>query len=82
MCDVVNCHSKKGADVLRVCERQWARLGCYTVDCVSGTGDGGGENEGVAGVHGLLENARDDCVRRRCLAHFPWRVADPEGPSH
>ena len=73
---MVNCPGKKGADVLGVCERQWARLGCYTVDCVSGTGDGGGENEGVAGVHGLLENVRDDYVRRRCLAHLPWRVAD------
>ena len=42
LCDVVNCSDKKGSTVLAVCEKQWARFGCYRADCVSGVGDGGG----------------------------------------
>ena len=56
--------------------KQWERLGCYKEDCVGGTGDGGGENEGADGVHALMEDIRPDYVRRRCLAHLPWRCAD------
>lgn len=77
MCDVVHCAGKTGKHVLSVCEKQWARLGLYKDDVVAGTGDGGGENEGAAGVHSILEkHSNGTYVRRRCLAHLPWRVAD------
>ena len=76
LCDVLNCAGKKGDDVFEVVVKQWARLGCYKEDCVGGTGDAGGENEGKEGLHSLLEEVRPDYVRRRCLAHLPWRCAD------
>ena len=76
MCDIVNCPNKKGSTVLHACEKQWARYGLYKDDCVGGTGDGGGENEGAEGLHSLLEDNRPDYVRRRCMGHFPRRVAD------
>ena len=76
ICDVVNCPGKTGDVVLNVLEKQWARMGLSKHDCVSGTGDGGGENEGTSGVHSQLEQVRHDYVRRRCLGHLPWRVAD------
>ena len=76
LCDVVNCAGKKGVDLLSVVIKQWQRLGCYREDCVGGTGDGGGENEGAEGLHSLLEETKPDYVRRRCLAHLPWRCAD------
>ena len=63
--------------MLQACEKQWARLGCFKDECLSGTGDGGGENEGTAGIHALLEKHSSGLyVRRRCLAHLPWRVAE------
>ena len=76
LCDVRNCAGKKGDDVFQVVVKQWERLGCYKEDCVGGTGDAGGENEGAHGLHSLLEEVRPDYVRRRCLAHLPWRCAD------
>ena len=76
LCDVMSCSGKKGADLLDVVAKQWQRLGCYKEDCVGGTGDAGGENEGAEGLHALLEEAKPDYVRRRCLAHLPWRCAD------
>ena len=74
--DIVNVHLKTGAETLKVIERQVARLGVYRYDLIGGTGDGGGENEGCAGVHSLLEQASNSYVRRRCFGHLPWRVAD------
>ena len=76
LCGVMSCSGKKGADLLDVVAKQWQRLGCYKEDCVGGTGDAGGENEGAEGLHALLEEAKPDYVRRRCLAHLPWRCAD------
>ena len=76
ICDVVNCPGKTGETVMQVLEKQWERLGLSKYDCVAGTGDGGGENEGTSGVHSLLERTVPDYVRRRCLSHLPWRVAD------
>ncbi len=38
-----------------VLERQLRRVGLTPADVVSGTGDGGGENEGISGVHSLFE---------------------------
>ena len=41
-----------------------------------GRGQGGGENEGVNGVHRHFEDRNPNYVRRRCFCHLPWRVAD------
>ena len=50
------CHvpDKTGGGTLAVIEKQLGRLGMTRYDVVSGTGDGGGENEGSAGIHALL----------------------------
>lgn len=56
--------------------KQWARINLFPTECVSGVGDGGGENEGAAGVHAHIEGRNASYVRRRCLLHLPWRVAD------
>ena len=55
LADMVHCLGKKGIDVSRVIERQLDRVGLNAYDVVGCTGDGGGENEGTAGVHSLLE---------------------------
>ena len=39
----------------------------------TGTGDGGGENEGASGVHAQMEVVNPSYARKRCCAHFPWR---------
>ena len=52
------------------------RFGVTKADIFGGTGDGGGENEGAAGIHSRLEAANPSYVRRRCFGHLPWRVAD------
>ena len=51
-------------------------VGVTRLDLVSGSGDGGGENEGTAGVHATIERDQPTYVRRRCLAHFGWRNAN------
>jgi hypothetical protein len=76
LCDIVHVPLKTGSETLKVIERQAATKGIYRCDLVSGTGDGGGENEGVTGVHSLMEHTAGDYVRRRCFGHLPWRVAD------
>jgi len=74
--DINHCPTKKGTDVFRVVERQLEKLGLNTYDVVSGTGDGGGENEGEHGLHAQFEALSPGYVRRRCLAHIAWRTAD------
>jgi len=76
LCDITNAHIKTGSETLKIIEKQLAAAGAYRYDIVGGTGDGGGENEGVAGVHSLMETVSPTYVRRRCLGHIPWRVAD------
>ena len=77
LCDLSHVPLKTGAETLRIIERQIGRLGLSRFDLVSGTGDGGGENEGSSGIHALLESSGGPSyVRRRCFAHLPWRVAD------
>ena len=76
LCDIVICPGKTGGSRFNVIVKLWERLGLYKEDCVGGTGDAGGENEGAAGLHSILETIRPDYVRRRCLAHLPWRCAD------
>ena len=74
--DIMHCPGKKGLHVSRVVEKQLARVGLNCFDVVSGTGDGGGENEGSSGVHAYFENLNPSYVRRRCLPHISWRTAD------
>ena len=76
LADICHCPGKKGTDVSRVLERQLARLGMNPFDVVSCTGDGGGENEGLTGIHSHFENLNPGYVRRRCLPHIAWRSAD------
>ena len=56
LADIMHCPGKKGTYVSRILEKQLARLGLNCFDVVSGTGDGGGENEGQLGVHAYVEN--------------------------
>ena len=63
-------------DVQRILEKQLGRLGLNCYDVCSGTGDGGGENEGQHGVHAYFENLSPGYVRRRCLSHIAWRTCD------
>ncbi len=79
--DVVHCPSKDGATVLATIEKQIGRVGLSRADVCSGTGDGGGENEGVTGVHAELERAGEGYVRRRCLGHIAWRAAEASFPA-
>ena len=76
LCDVVNCPGKTGDVVYDCMVKQWSQLGIGPDECVAGVGDGGGENEGQEGVHSLIEGRCPSYVRRRCLLHLPWRVAD------
>ena len=76
LADITHCPGKKGVDVSRIIERQLARLGLNAYDVVSGTGDGGGENEGHQGVHAYFENLNPGYVRRRCLPDISWRTCD------
>ena len=40
-------------------------------------GDGGPENEGMfRGMHATFETEVDGYVRKRCLGHMAWRVAN------
>ena len=74
--DITHCPGKKGVDVSRVIEKQLSRVGLNCFDVCSGTGDGGGENEGHLGVHAYFENLNPGYVRRRCLPHIAWRTCD------
>ena len=74
--DIMHCPSKKGADVSKILEKQLARVGLNSYDVVACTGDGGGENEGVHGVHAHFEDLSPGYVRHRCLPHIAWRTAD------
>jgi len=76
LADIMHCPGKKGVDVSRVIEKQLARQGLNCFDVCSGTGDGGGENEGAQGVHAFFENLNPGYVRRRCLPHISWRTCD------
>ena len=77
LCDIVHCPGKDGHTVVGVIENQLRRIGLNLTDIASGTGDGGGENEGMNGVHASLEEIGDGSyIRRRCLGHLAWRAAD------
>ena len=76
LCDLMHCPGKTGVDVFGIVQRQFNAKGLYLHECMSGVGDGGGENEGSAGIHSIIETENASYVRRRCFGHFPWRVAD------
>ena len=76
LADIMHCPGKKGVDVSRVVEKQLARVGLNCFDVTSGTGDGGGENEGHHGVHAYFENLNPGYVRKRCIPHISWRTCD------
>ena len=77
-CSQTSCiaRARKGTGVSQVLEKQLGRIGLNCYDVVSGTGDGGGENEGQTGIHSHFENLSPGYVRRRCLPHIAWRTAD------
>ncbi len=77
MMDVCHCPGKDGPSVMRVVDKQLMRLGLCRYEVFNGTGDGGGENEGeTQGIHKTMEVEVPGYVRRRCLGHLAWRVAD------
>ena len=45
--DIIHCPRKDGASVMKVLDQQFESVGASHHDFVSGSGDGGGENEGV-----------------------------------
>ena len=72
----MHCPGKKGTDVRVVLDKQLASIGLNGFDVVGCTGDGGGENEGLQGIHAYFENLETGYVRRRCLPHMSWRTCD------
>ncbi len=77
LCDMLNCPNKTGDEVILLLDKQFASKGLHRSEAVSGVGDGGGENEGTyRGIHSILERENPTYVRRRCMAHLSWRVAD------
>ena len=76
MADICHCPGKDGRTVMAVLDKQLRRLGQSRFDVVSVVGDGGGENEGASGIHATMEAEVPGFVRRRCLGHVAWRVAD------
>ena len=74
LCDICHVGQKTGQATFQVILKQIGRLGLTEFDVVGGVGDGGGENEGVQGVHTLFEESQGSYVRRRCGPHFAWRT--------
>jgi len=72
LCDIVNAPAKDGATVGKIVAMQLNRFGCNLADIVSGSTDGGGENEGKHGVHAMIEDISPLYVRRRGLEHLSW----------
>ncbi len=74
--DIVHCPHKDGASTSKALQKQMQSIGLTLHDIHGGTGDGGGEMEGAAGVHKVLEHENPTYVRRRCLGHLSWRAVD------
>lgn len=72
LCDIINAPAKDGATVTKIIGMQLQRIGCSLADLVSGSTDGGGENEGKDGVHAHIEEHCPLYVRRRGLEHLSW----------
>ena len=76
MADVCHCLGKDGPTVMAVLDKQLMRVATPRYDVCNVVGDGGGENEGGAGIHATMEADVPGYVRRRCLGHMAWRTAD------
>ena len=76
MMGIMHCPSKKGTDVSNAMHTQLARLGGSPFDVVACTGDGGGDNEGIQGMHAHFEDMHECYVRRMCLPHISWMACD------
>lgn len=76
LADICQCPGKTGEDLIKVLDKQLGRLGLSRADVISGTGDGGGENEGKTGFHATFESANPSYARRRCIPHISWRTSD------
>ena len=70
--DIMHCPGKDGRTTYDVISRQMGRIGLTPWDIVSGTGDGGGENEGKEGVHRIYEESGAGYVRKRCHGHLGY----------
>ena len=79
--DIVHCPGKYGATVMNCIEKQLGRIGLGRHDVSTGSGDGGGENEGAHGIHARYAEAVSGYVRRLCLAHISWRSAEAGFPK-
>ena len=60
-------------------EKQFEAKGVFRAECVGGTGDGGGENEGATGIHGLFEAC---CNSQLKLNYQLPRTLDPHEGGH
>ena len=76
MADICHCPGKDGVTVMGVLDKQLMRPGMSRYEVFNVVGDGGGENEGSSGIHATMETEVPGYVRRRCLGHVAWRVAD------
>ena len=74
--DICHCPGKDGHSVMGVLDKQLSRVGLSRYDVCCGSGDGGGENEGESGIHASFEADNPGYIRRRCLGHIAWRLAD------
>ena len=75
LCDILHIPNKFGSTLFtQILPKQMSRIGCSIVDFVSGTTDGGGENEGWAGVHNSMEKDVPSYVRKRGMEHIAWNV--------
>ena len=74
LCDILNAPSKLGPDTLKYIQKQFLTKGAVLEEGKAGTGDGGGEMEGISGVHALMVQLMPDYVRHRCGDHISWRV--------
>ena len=75
MTDMMHAPHKTGDETLKIVARQVERKGVLMSDICAGAGDGGGENEGISGVHTLMTAYNGSYVRRRCFGHLAWTVA-------
>ena len=76
MAHICHCPGKDGVTVMGVLDKQLMRPGMSRYEVFNVVGDGGGENEGSSGIHATMETEVPGYVRRRCLGHVAWRVAD------
>ncbi len=75
LADICHCSSKIAST--SASKKELARVGLNSFGMVSGTGDGGGEDEGSRGIHEHLENMSPWCARRRRVPHMAWRTCGP-----